>query len=74
MEWRCTECGETESGRNADLVVCHHCGKLLCREDRMLVSNDVFDGDGLLANLAYHCWDCYDTHHLTPVDDAEQPA
>jgi hypothetical protein len=75
MEWRCAECGEPESGKNRVLVVCHHCGKLLCRDDRMPLLSDVFGGDDdETRNLAYHCADCYDTHHKVAEFNQGQPA
>jgi hypothetical protein len=73
MEWRCAECGEPESGRSVVLAACHHCGKLLCGDDRTPLYSDVFDGDDETRNLAYHCADCYDTHHREPEFDTGQP-
>ncbi|MFD2416616.1 hypothetical protein [Amycolatopsis pigmentata] len=73
MEWRCAECGEPESGKNKALVVCHHCGKLLCLDDRISARNDVFEGDDETANVAYHCTDCYETHHKVSESGQGQP-
>jgi DNA-directed RNA polymerase subunit RPC12/RpoP len=75
MEWRCAECGEPESGKNTVLTVCHHCGKLLCKDDRTPLHGDVFDwDDDRTQTLAYHCADCYDTHHREPEFETGQPA
>ena len=74
MEWRCAECGEPEAGKKVVLVVCHHCGKLLCTDDRMPLFDDVFDGDDERRNVAFHCADCYDIHHSRSDAGAEQPA
>jgi len=74
MEWRCAECGEPEFGKKVVLAACHHCGKLLCPDDQTVLSSDVFDGDDEIRNLAYHCADCYDTHHKVPESAPGQPA
>jgi DNA-directed RNA polymerase subunit RPC12/RpoP len=66
MTWRCAECGDPETGKNQIDVVCHHCGKPLCKEDRTSSDGDVFsEVDRPIRNRAYHCHDCYQTHHVT---------
>lgn len=75
MEWRCVECGEPESGEEVALMACHHCGKLLCQDDRTPLFSDVFDGDDDEPVVAaYHCADCYGIHHQVPEFDTGQPA
>jgi hypothetical protein len=64
MVWRCAECGEPEADKV--FVACHHCGKLLCADDRRVTADDVFgEVDGPVGLLAYHCVDCYREHHVT---------
>jgi hypothetical protein len=66
MVWRCAECGEPETDRIKSLMVCHHCGKLLCDDDRRVTFGDEFsEVGGPVGDLAYHCPDCYREHHVT---------
>jgi hypothetical protein len=74
MAWRCAECGEPEVVKKAVLVVCHHCGKLLCHDDRTPLYDDVFDGDDEIRNVAFHCADCYDIHHKVSEIGSGEPA
>ena len=74
MQWRCAECGEPESDKKPILVVCHHCGKLLCRDDRVAHRGDVFEREDETGDLAYHCADCYEAQHREPEPEQGQPA
>jgi hypothetical protein len=70
MTWKCGECGFIE-GKDKVLVdlveqevnvnaICHHCGKLLCQKDRVLIKDDDFDDK---MAYAYHCEDCKKAFH-----------
>jgi hypothetical protein len=52
MAWECAECNIRESPKSKIKVdtVCHHCGKPLCREDRILVKDD----DAFSINVSQH--------------------
>jgi hypothetical protein len=57
MQWLCAEC-DTEL-----VVVCHHCGKALCRRHRFLVDDDAFHHKAEIPVYAAHCRDCRSTFH-----------
>ena len=52
MSWECAECRRGEGQRTLIDAVCHHCGKLLCREDRSVIADTAFDPPG---GEAVHC-------------------
>ena len=45
-------------------AVCHHCGKPLCREDRVLIADVAFAAfAGEAGTEAVHCRPCKRQHH-----------
>ena len=68
MNWECAECHARETRQNRIDAVCHHCGRLLCRQDRKLIADVAFDPAGAEGNeTAVHCRSCLRRHH-TPID------
>ena len=66
MTWKCADCNavETERGESSIKVVCHHCGKPLCREDQTLIVDDAFYAESRVdLPVAVHCKGCRQTHH-----------
>jgi hypothetical protein len=65
MTWECAECQSAEGQRSLIDAVCHHCGKLLCRQDRVLIADAAFDPSGGEAadQTAVHCRACSRQHH-----------
>lgn len=63
--WECGECGQPEDEKSGTLsLVCHHCGKLLCRDCRIRVIDGAFAGSAIdLERLAMHCRDCRVAFH-----------
>lgn len=61
MAWSCGECGASE-GRDGETVidaVCHHCGKLLCRQHQRWIEDLAFAAPrGGAAVQACHCSSC----------------
>jgi hypothetical protein len=50
-------------------AVCHHCGKPLCRDDRVLIPDLVFaTHPGGAGAEAVHCRSCRRRHHATMAD------
>lgn len=66
MNLQCAVCGSEE---DVD-VVCHHCGKLLCKNEgsremkpcRLIKKDPVFSDD----TEAYHCSECISKYHPSP--------
>lgn len=54
MAWKCGVCGEG----NIE-VVCHHCGKPLCKDHLRVVRDKAFSSFA----EAYHCEACKEEHH-----------
>jgi hypothetical protein len=68
MTWECAECQASDAQRNRIDAVCHHCGKLLCRQDRQVIADVAFDPAGGEANqTAVHCRACLRRYH-TRID------
>lgn len=75
MTWKCVDCNVPENrdpqlgpARSEEHVVvdavCHHCGRPLCRKNRVLILDEVFsDGLGLPTATSFHCKECYRTYH-----------
>jgi hypothetical protein len=63
MTWECAECHEPEGKRVRIDGVCHHCGKPLCRDDRVLIVDKVFMPAGEAGVAAVHCRSCRSEHH-----------
>ena len=73
MTWKCADCNavETEQPQTTIDVVCHHCGKLLCVEDRIWIADDAFHAELRSASpVAAHCKGCRQANHsrATPVE------
>jgi uncharacterized protein with PIN domain len=64
MSWECAECHTSEE-QGADIsVVCHHCGKPLCRHDRVIIPDVVFAASVREAGAeAVHCRSCRREYH-----------
>jgi hypothetical protein len=66
MAWECAECI-----RNGMTAVCHHCGKPLCEEHEVVLTDDALaEYDPAPAELkrtlpddAVHCEDCQKQYH-----------
>jgi hypothetical protein len=68
MAWECAECHARESRGNRIDAVCHHCGKLLCRDDRVLIADLAFAGSrGGTDQVAVHCRPCKEQYHKVDV-------
>ena len=64
MAWECAECHAREDANNKIDGVCHHCGKLLCHEDRRLTADAAFANiAGDSGQVAVHCQACLDQYH-----------
>lgn len=64
MTWECAECHTPESKGKPIDAVCHHCGRPLCREDRVLIPDLVFAATpGEVSAQAVHCRSCRREHH-----------
>lgn len=67
MAWECAECGRGEEQHVRVDRACHHCGKLLCRDDRVELADFAFASTtGKLSHTATHCQRCKREHH--PLD------
>ncbi len=56
MVWECGDCSQQESLQLAVDAVCHHCGKLLCRDDQHSLQDPSFRGPfGSRERAAVHC-------------------
>lgn len=64
MAWECAECHAREGAENVFVdAACHHCGKLLCHLDRVLLEDDAFSDFPGDDRVAVHCRDCRQRHH-----------
>lgn len=64
VRWHCAECDSDF------IVVCHHCGKPLCRFHRLFVDDDAFRHNAVEWPVrAAHCRRCRSTFHprLAPL-------
>lgn len=53
-------------------IVCHHCGKPLCRDHWKKIVDDAFaDVEGLTGRDAYHCEDCKRQFHSQAMELAK---
>ena len=59
----CAACQQMEENP----VVCHHCGRPLCRRCRRIWWDTAFQGGDLLPT-AYHCSRCRQRYHLSLPD------
>ena len=68
VAWECAEChAREERGCRID-AVCHHCGKLLCRDDRVLIADFAFaSASGEADQAAVHCRSCKSQYHKTDL-------
>jgi hypothetical protein len=67
MAWECAECHrrEGEEGIRID-AVCHHCGKPLCRDDRVVLADPAFaPGPRGAFPVAAHCQACKSLHPMS---------
>jgi hypothetical protein len=64
VTWECAECNASE-GRGVRIdAVCHHCGKPLCRDDRLVIADVAFAPTaGEMDQTAVHCRLCGRQHH-----------
>lgn len=65
MAWECAECHAREGTDKVFVdAVCHHCGKLLCPHDRVLIPDEAFSQvSGPVERMAVHCKECRQRHH-----------
>lgn len=63
MAWECAECNVDDRLKRI-VGVCHHCGKPLCLNDRILIADDAFASfPGEADRVAVHCRICRGRHH-----------
>jgi hypothetical protein len=68
MAWECAECNSPEERDSPIDAVCHHCGKPLCRGDRVVVADRAFSGvAGAMGRTAIHCRACKRRHHAVDI-------
>jgi hypothetical protein len=64
MTWECGECHVKEGQDHRVDTACHHCGKLLCWEDRVLIADIAFANKrGDTERTAVHCRSCKRRYH-----------
>jgi hypothetical protein len=64
VTWECAECHAPEDQGTRIDAVCHHCGKPLCRDDRVLIPDLAFAASaGKVGAEAVHCQPCKRRHH-----------
>jgi hypothetical protein len=65
MPWECGDCSKVEDRKNPINEICHHCGKPLCKDDRVVVAHDdaFRGGAGSQDRSAVHCRECWRLHH-----------
>jgi hypothetical protein len=72
MPWECAECNAGEGRETRIDAVCHHCGKPLCRGDRVELADYAFAGStGEISQVAVHCRPCRDEYHRLDLSVAE---
>jgi len=70
MAWECAECNSPGSKIDA---VCHHCGKPLCRDDRVVILDNAFASvAGQRGPAAVHCRSCRSEYHGGAISQAQQ--
>lgn len=70
MSWECVECNAPDSKVDA---VCHHCGKPLCRDDRVVIIDDAFASiSGQRRQVAAHCRSCRRRYHPSAISQARK--
>lgn len=73
MPWKCHDCGQQDGAKIQNRysshidtisieVSCHHCGKLLCQQDRHLIVDEDFSQNGQQVQV-YHCEECHQKYH-----------
>jgi len=68
MSWECGECGRREDPPVRVDAACHHCGKLLCRDDRIEIVDIAFASThGQLGLAATHCGGCRRQYHAADI-------
>jgi len=69
VSWECAEChGREGEDRIWIDAVCHHCGKPLCRDDRVLIADAAFaPGPGEAPQETVHCKACKRRYHMTDL-------
>ena len=67
MAWECAECNRRESAYLKIDTVCHHCGKLLCREDGVEIADNALSSKGPTVPTAIHCLTCKRKYHKFDV-------
>jgi hypothetical protein len=67
--WECGKCSRPESRSLGVRWTCHHCGELLCQDDRVEIPDPAFSGPLVSPQrTAVHCAECRALHHpLVPV-------
>jgi hypothetical protein len=67
LSWECAECNVRED-KNSRIALCHHCGKPLCRGDRVEIIDIAFAGaPGRIGQVAVHCKQCRRTYHRSDI-------
>ena len=74
MAWECAECNVKESANGKIDTICHHCGKPLCRHDRIEIADNAFSSAGSAGPTAIHCRACKRKYHAgaVPLRTAER--
>ncbi len=68
MSWECAECNAREGQQTRIDAVCHHCGKPLCRGDRVEIADlDFASTPGQTGQVAVHCRPCKRLYHAADV-------
>ena len=69
VAWECAECHRREEEDQIRInAVCHHCGKPLCRDDRVLIADIAFaTAPGETRQEAVHCKACKRLYHMTDL-------
>ena len=76
MPLQCAVCGVLD-GKDGQVLdaVCHHCGKPLCANHRILILDEQFANRGVpVPRNAYHCSSCRQAYHpRSPVVRPPRP-
>jgi hypothetical protein len=67
VAWECAECNVKESADWKIDAICHHCGKPLCRDDRVEIADNAFSSAGSAGPTAVHCRACKRRNHAGAV-------